>query len=160
MTSSIRIAVPLRTRAHRPTRTGLWTYVIRGDIATIVTAPVVYSVVIAFAVLDLWVTLYQAVCFRAWGIRRVRRRRYLVINRHKLGYLNGIEKLNCLYCSYTNGVIAYTREVAARTEQYWCPIRYRTRLRDPHKRYTAFVPYGDAAAYHSQLPLLRERLKK
>ena len=30
--------------------------------------------------------------------RRVRRSRYFVIDRHHLAYLNGIEKLNCVYC--------------------------------------------------------------
>ena len=63
-------------------------------------------------------------CFPIYGIERVQRRRYFAIDRHTLAYLNAIEKANCLYCSHANGVIAYVREVAARTEQYWCPIKH------------------------------------
>lgn len=145
---------------QRQLRTGVWRYVLLGDAATALTAPVIYSLLIPFVVIDAWVTAYQAICFRAWGIARVRRRSYFVIDRHKLAYLNAIEKVNCLYCSYANGVVAFVREVAARTEQYWCPIRHRTRARDPHSRYGGFIPYGDAEAYRMLLPSLRALLKK
>ena len=152
-------AAPLR-EYHRRYRARLWSYVLLGDALTALTAPVVYSLAIPFVALDAWVSLYQAICFRAWGMARVKRRRYVVVDRHKLAYLNGLEKLNCLYCSYANGVIAYVREVASRTEQYWCPIRHRRRVRDPHGRYEAFVPYGAAAEYRLALPALRDRLRK
>lgn len=144
---------------HRRHRPGLWLYFWQSSLATLVTAPVIYSPVIPFALLDAWVTFYQAICFRAWGIQPVRRRAYLVVDRHKLAYLNGIERLNCLFCGYANGVIAYVREVAARTEQYWCPIRHARRTRSPHERYQAFAPYGDLHAYRRDLPVFREELK-
>lgn len=146
--------------AHRRFRTGLWLYILRGDLPTLATAPLIYSLAVPFLLLDAWVSLYQAVCFRAWGILRVRRRAYFAIDRHKLAYLNGIEKTNCLYCSYTNGLLAYAREVAARTEQYWCPIHHARRVRAPHERYAAFAPYGDPGAYQRTLPRLRESLRK
>jgi hypothetical protein len=73
--------------------------------------------------------------------------------------LNGIERLNCLFCSYANGVIGYVREITARTEQYWCPIRHRRRVRHPHGRYETFVPYGDRARYRRELPSLRAALR-
>lgn len=79
---------------HRRLRTGLWRYLAQGDVATVITSPVIYSTVLPFALLDLWVTAYQAICFRAWGLRRVRRRDYCAIDRHELAYLNAIEKLN------------------------------------------------------------------
>jgi len=145
---------------HRRLRTGLWHYLSRAELATLVTSPVIYSVVVPFVVLDAWVWVYQAVCFRAWGIRPVRRRAYFAIDRHKLAYLNAFEKVNCLFCSYANGVIACVREVAARTEQYWCPIRHARRIRQPHPYYDAFLDYGDAAAYRRQLPRLRGSLKE
>ena len=146
--------------AHRRFRTGLWPYIWRGDLPTLLTSPLVYSLAAPFVLLDGWVGLYQAVCFRAWGIAPVRRRAYFAIDRHQLAYLNGVEKLNCLFCSYANGVIAFTREVAARTEQYWCPIHHARHIRDPHPRYAAFAPYGDPVAYRQGLPRLRGRLKK
>ena len=152
----------IQADAHtdRRHRTPLVSYVLRGDILTILTAPVTYSLIVPFVVIDLWVWFYQAVCFRAWGVRRVRRRAFFTIDRQHLGYLNGLEKANCLYCSYVNGLVAYVREVAARTEQYWCPIRDGRRVRNRHDRYAAFAPYGDGAAYRAMLPSLRARLKK
>jgi hypothetical protein len=146
---------PAVRASHRHARPGLWRYVFSGDMPTMVTAPVVYSLIVPFALLDLWIAIYQATCFRAWGIRRVRRRDFFAIDRHRLAYLNALEKLNCLYCSYANGLIAYVREVASRTEQYWCPIRHARRVRGTHDRYESFSPYGDARDYRERLAALR-----
>jgi hypothetical protein len=96
----------------------------------------------------------------AWGVRLVRRRDYFALDRHTLAYLNAIEKINCLYCSYVNGLIAYVHEIAARTEQYWCPIRHARRVRGAHQRYAAFAPCGDAWAYRRRLPMLRASVKR
>jgi len=144
--------------AHRRARVGLFTYLVSGDLLTLLTAPVVYLLILPVALLDGWVTLYQAICFRAWGLARVRRRPYFVFDRQRLAYLNGLERLNCVFCGYANGVFAYVREVAARTEQYWCPIRHGRRVRDPHAHYAHFVAYGDADAYRRALPSLRQAL--
>ena len=146
--------------ADRRHRTPLLAYVLRGDILTILTAPIIYSLIVPFMLVDLWVSLYQALCFRAWDVARVRRREFFTIDRRKLGYLNGLEKMHCVYCSYVNGLVAYVREIAARTEQYWCPIHDRRRVRGRHDRYAGFAPYGDGAAYREMLPALRAKLKK
>jgi hypothetical protein len=90
----------------------------------------------------------------------VRRRDYIVIDRHKLAYLNAIEKFNCVYCGYANGVLAYVREVAARTEAFWCPIRHRRTPAAPHGHYARFVNYGNAAGYRRNLPAIRRSLRK
>ena len=150
-------ALRMQQRRSRP---GLWRYVLGGNFATLLSAPIIYSTIVPFALLDAWISLYQAVCFRLWGLRRVRRRDYFAIDRHQLAYLNGLEKVHCLFCSYANGLIAYVREIAARTEQYWCPIRHARRTRLAHDRHTQFVPYGDAEAYRDRLPALRAALKK
>jgi hypothetical protein len=52
-------------------------------------------------------------------------------------------------------VLAYVREVAARTETYWCPIKHARPVRDPHARYHSFVEFGDAAGYRRRMPKLR-----
>jgi hypothetical protein len=87
------------------------------SVLNMLTTPLIYSLAVPFVVLDVWTTVYQWTCFPIYGISRVRRRSYFVIDRHKLAYLNLIEKANCMYCSYATGVIAYVREIAARTEQ-------------------------------------------
>ena len=112
------------------------------------------------ALLDTWVTIYQWVCFPIYGIARVPRRHYFVIDRHKLAYLNAIEKVNCTFCSYANGLLAYVREVAARTEQYWCPIKHARPLAVPHTRYHLFFDYGDAEGYRRGLVTLRRTLPR
>jgi hypothetical protein len=88
------------------------------------------------------------------------RRAYFVIDRHELAYLNGIEKVNCTFCSYANGLLAYVREVAARTEHYWCPIKNARAIPAPHHRYHFFLDYGDAEGYRQGLPALRDALRR
>ena len=133
--------------ADRRHRAPLLTYVLRSDIPTLLTTPVIYSLIVPFVVVDVWVSIYQAVCFRAWRLAPVRRREFFTVDRRKLGYLNALEKANCVYCSYVNGLIAYVREIAARTEQYWCPIRHARAIPVPHSRYHLFFEYGDADRY-------------
>ncbi len=56
---------------------------------------------------DLFISVYQAVCFPVYGIPKVRRKDYIAIDRNQLRYLNALEGFNCLYCSYGNGILAY-----------------------------------------------------
>lgn len=142
---------------QRSQKIGLWRYLRESRLSVLLTAPLIYSGWPVFALLDLFVSLYQAACFPAYGIPKVRRRDYLTFDRSDLPYLNAIEKFNCLYCSYGNGVLAYAREIAARTEQYWCPIKHARRVRDAHERYPAFFEHGDAEAYRQGLERLRRQ---
>jgi len=148
-----------RRAAHRRLKQSIPTYLRGADIWSLLTAPIIYSLLLPLVVMDLWVTMYQWICFPIYKIPYVRRRTYCVLDRHKLGYLNGIEKANCVFCGYANGLIAYVREVAARTEQYWCPIKHATSVAAPHDRYHLFVDYGDAEGYRRELPVLRRALR-
>lgn len=143
---------------QRSQRVGLWRYLRTSRPAVMLTAPLIYSGWVVFALLDLFVTVYQALCFPAYGMARVRRADYLAFDRAGLPYLNIIERFNCLYCSYANGVLAYAREVAARTEQYWCPIKHARRLREAHRHYPHFFEHGDAEAFRQGLERLRRAL--
>jgi len=135
-------------------------YVLQANWRSVATAPVIYAMIVPLVIVDLSFTLYQHICFRAYGVPRVRRREYLVNDRHKLAYLNTIEKLNCTYCGYGNGIIAYAREIVSRTEQYWCPIRHAHRLKDAHQRYSEFFDFGDAESYQRDLDRMRQSLKE
>jgi hypothetical protein len=97
--------------------------------------------------LDAALMVYQAICFRAYGIDRVNRSDHIILDRHRLHYLNGLQKLNCLYCSYANGLLALAVEIAARTEAYWCPIKHSQRPPAAHRLYRDFAEYGDAEAF-------------
>lgn len=148
------------SRQHKLLKTGLLTFLRHSPLATLVVAPAVYGLIVPIVLLDLAVSLFQLVCFTAWGMKRVGRADHVIVDRHRLGYLNGIEKLNCLYCGYANGVIAYAREVASHTEQYWCPIKHAFRVRSPHPRYRDFVDYGDADGFRAQLEELRDKVRE
>ncbi len=145
--------------AHRRLKQSVPRFLRESSIPNLLTAPLIYSLVVPIALLDAWMSLYQTICFRVYGIARVRRCKYIVIDRQHLAYLNAIEKLNCMYCGYANGVFAYVREIAGRTEQYWCPIRHARRVRAPHEHYRDFVDYGDAEGYRRRLIPLRRELR-
>ncbi|HEY7293256.1 MAG TPA: hypothetical protein VH583_25700 [Vicinamibacterales bacterium] len=146
--------------AHRRLKQSIPRFLRESDPLSLLTAPVIYSLIVPIAIVDAWITAYQYLCFRAYGIPRVDRNTFIVIDRQHLAYLNSIEKLNCMYCGYANGVFAYVREIAGRTEQYWCPIRHAKRVRDPHLHYREFVEFGDAHGYHRRLPVLRAEIRR
>ena len=144
-------------RQQRRYKIGLFRFLARTRFLVLLSAPLIYAGWIPFLLLDLFVTLYQAVCFPIFHIPKVKRSDYLVFDREDLPYLNLIEKFNCFYCSYGNGIAGYTREVAARTEQYWCPIKHARRLRDAHSRYPQFFEHGDGEALRQGLSRLRQQ---
>jgi hypothetical protein len=142
-------------REHRRLKTSLFRYVLQSRFFVILTAPFIYACIIPFALLDLFVSAYQAVCFPVYGIPKARRGDYMAIDRNKLRYLNALEGLNCMYCSYANGLLAYVVEIAGRTEQHWCPIKHARRVQHVHDRYLHFLPYGDASAYRERIDKVR-----
>ena len=144
---------------HRAARVRLADFLAAARPLVILTAPVIYALILPFVLLDLCVSLYQTICFPVYRIARVRRADHIAFDHQHLAYLNGLQKLNCLYCSYCNGLISYIREIAGRTEQYWCPIKHARRLAGQHDHYPDFVDYGDAEAYIDQSQPLRDRLE-
>lgn len=145
-------------RRHRQLRSKLLPYVFGAHPLIMLTSPVIYAGIVPFLLLDLFISVFQAVCFPIYGIAKVNRADYIVFDRHHLAYLNALEKLNCAYCSYSNGLIAYTREIAARTEQYWCPIKHARRVIGTHARYALFDDYGNGEGYQQRLEELRKGL--
>ncbi|WP_197411474.1 hypothetical protein [Sphingopyxis sp. H012] len=143
---------------QRKLKTSVRAFLARSSFGVIITAPVIYSMLLPLVLLDIWISVYQAICFRAYGIARAQRRDYIAFDRGRLAYLNWVEALNCAYCAYANGVIAYAREIGSRTEQYWCPIKHALRISDPHQRYYEFLEFGDAEGYRTRLAAFRELL--
>jgi hypothetical protein len=135
---------------HRLLRTSAWKHIRRARTVVVLTVPLVCLCLFPFLLLDLSVALYQTVCFPIYGIPKVRRRDYLIFDRGRLAYLNAIEKVGCVYCSYANGLLAYFAEIVARTEQRFCPIQHADPIERPHSRYPHFVAYGDARGYRER----------
>lgn len=121
----------------------------------LLTTPVIWACFIPIALLDVFMVVYQAICFPVYGIPKVKRSDYIRLDRRHLAYLNWAEKFNCEYCGYANGVLACATEVAARTEQYWCPIKHALRMKSMHSRYRHFFDYGDAEHYRRQIETVR-----
>lgn len=144
---------------HRETATGIRKYLMDSSLSSFAMAPVIYSLIFPALFLDLFVSVYQFLCFPVYQIQPVKRGDYIIMDRHHLKYLNWIERLNCEYCSYFNGLVAYVREVGARTEQYWCPIKHAKRGAPRHSLYKNFLDYGDMEGYAEKLSELRDRLK-
>ena len=138
-------------KAQQKFRIGVFRWLKESNPRNILSAPIIYSMIVPFVILDLTVSIYQLICFPLYKIARAKRRKYIVFDRHHLPYLNSIEKLNCAYCSYVNGLIAYSREIVARTEQYWCPVKHAHKVLDAHRRYARFAAFGDAEAYRTAI---------
>ena len=140
---------------HRRHRVGFLRYLLRSRFLIILTTPVIWMCIIPVALSDLIGSIYQAICFPIYGIPKVVRRDYLAFDRHRLSYLNFAEKFNCDYCAYANGVLAYFTEIAARTEQFFCPIKHAGCVKCAHSRYKTFLDFGDAERYRAHVEEIR-----
>jgi len=132
---------------HRELKVSLLSYIAKAKPLIVITAPVIYALIIPLLLLDICVSVYQALCFPAYGIAKVRRSDYFIFDRGHLAYLNSLQKLNCAYCSYANGLIGYVREIGGRTERYWCPIKHARRVIGAHKQYAEFADFGDVEVF-------------
>lgn len=112
-----------------------------------VSFPILWLPLIGVLVLDLLVTIYHEICFPIYGIEKVKRSEYiLIMDRNKLAYLNPLEKLGCMYCGYANGFLLYAKEIAGRTEKYWCGITHEGKpgfKAHPDQTKRGFARFGD-----------------
>lgn len=145
---------------HRRLKVGIFRWLATVRPQNYLTAPIIYGMIVPIVFFDLCLMIYQLTCFSIYRIARVRRSDYIVFDQRHLAYLNWIEKLDCLYCSYGNGLMAYAREIFARTEQYFCPIKHARRVRGTHERYSKFIDYGDAEDLHRKFEELRVALMR
>ncbi|MBT3280489.1 MAG: hypothetical protein HOF69_04205 [Campylobacteraceae bacterium] len=129
------------------------------SLITIISLPFIWMMIFPIIIIDIFVTIYQLVCFPLYKIPKVKRKDYVIMDRHTLFYLDKFQKVNCWYCEYFNGVVSYVREIAARTEQFWCPIKHSKPLKDRHSRYNNFFDYGDYKQYKKELEKRRSDFK-
>ena len=123
-------------------------------------SPLVYGVVIPAILFDIILFIYQQVIFRIFKFKFIKRSDYITFDRQYLGYLNPIEKLNCMYCSYFNGLMQYASAIAGRTELYFCPIKHAKKVAYQHDYYDEFLMYGDEDKYQEKLEALRKKFQK
>lgn len=113
-------------------------------------SPFIYAMIVPTVILDITVSLYQAICFPLWNVRKIKRSDYVIVDRHRLSFLSGFQKLNCLYCGYANGVFGFARMVAGETERFWCPIKHEQDIPSPHAFYIEFAEYNDAEGWKNR----------
>jgi len=143
---------------QRKWREGLPRYIINARFIHLLIAPVIYSLILPLVLLDIFITLYQWICFPVYGVKPVKRSEHIVIDRQYLPYLNLIQKINCVYCGYGNGVLSYAREIAGITEKFWCPIKHAHKTKEPHQKYYEFIEYGDGENYKERLHHIRAKI--
>ncbi len=144
---------------HKQYAKQLFHYITDAPLKHILSTPFIWSCIIPSLLMDVTISLYQVVCFPVYGIPKVKRQDYIIFDRQHLQYLNLIEKINCAYCSYINGLFAYAQEIAARTEQFWCPIKHAKRIKGLHSRYQEFIAFGDAKTYRTHFDTVRHNFK-
>lgn len=155
-----RIVFPPAAMLHlRKNQKSVWQGLAKCPWPVLAVAPVVYAAIIPVLILDAFISAYQAICFPVLGIAKVRRIDFISLDRGQLPYLNWVERFNCDYCAYFNGVVAFSRELASLTEQYFCPIRHALAPRGMNERSKDFLPYGDGKDYHARQKLMQAKLK-
>ena len=138
-------------QAHKRLKIGFFRWLVTNRPQNLITGPIIYAMIVPLVMLDAFVSFYQMACFPIYGIAKVKRANYIVLDRQHLAYLNWIEKFHCTYCAYGSGLIAYMNEIIARTEQYFCPIKHARKILGTHAHYAKFLDYGDATDYEARL---------
>ena len=111
---------------------------------TLLSLPFLYGMSIPLFLLDIALFLYHLTVFPFLGIKRVPRKQYIRIDRHRLSYLPWVLKLGCAYCGYANGLLHYAVRIAGDTERYFCPSKHQETPEfhaPPH--HNQFAEYGE-----------------
>jgi len=122
----------------------------------LLSSPIIYAMIIPAVLLDIILFIFQQVIFRIYKFKFIKRSDYIIYDHQYLGYLNPIEKLNCLYCSYFNGLMQYAAAIASRTELFFCPIKHAKKVAYEHDHYLKYFEYGEGDDYQSKLKKLRD----
>jgi len=126
----------------------------------LLTSPLIYAMVVPAILFDMLLFLYQKIIFGIYKFEFVKRSDYIIFDRQYLGYLNVIEKISCMYCSYFNGLMHYASAIVNRTELYFYPIKHAKKIAYQHDYYDEFLVYGDEDEYQKKLEELRKKFQK
>ncbi|RJQ16755.1 hypothetical protein C4573_01680 [Candidatus Woesearchaeota archaeon] len=73
---------------------------------------------------DIFARQFQFVYFGLHDIPKIKRSDYFAMDRQLLSKLTFFQKMNCMYCEYANGVVAYIKAVVNQMEIYSCAIKH------------------------------------
>ena len=146
--------------AHKKQKKSIFETIFTAQIREIISIPFIYAMYFPALLLDFMLFIYQQTAFRLYRIPLVKRSDYVVYDRWQLEYLNLIQKINCIYCSYFNWVVQYAVEVAWRTEKYWCPIKHAKKEFWWHDWEKYFADYWDAQWFKETFCSIKEFKKE
>ena len=120
----------------------------------LISMPLLWLPLPILIVLDIVTEFYHHTCFPLYGIPKVKRSKYIqIFDRNKLRYLNITQKLGCMYCGYANGLATYFKEIAGRTEKYWCGIMHEKKPGfkiQTHQTKQDFAKFGDEKDFNKK----------
>ncbi len=122
-----------------------------------ISIPFIWMMIFPMVLFDIFLETYHRICFRLYGIPIVNRQSYIRMDRQKLSYLKWYDKINCAYCGYANGLMAYGVKIAGDTEKYWCGIKHvpGNGFKEP-AHHKDFLKYGDEKAYKNKYCKLKK----
>ena len=122
------------------------------DLKHFLTAPIIDSMLVPLFFTDICCEIYHRLCFPVYNLPYIKRQNYIKIDRHRLSYLSGFDKMNCAYCGYANGLAGYWTKIAGETEKYWCGIKHNNSkgFVEP-EHHKGFYEYGDDSKFRKRL---------
>jgi hypothetical protein len=103
----------------------------------------IWSAIVPLIIIDIYATIYQKVYFTIQGIPKIKRSKYLNLDRWNLSKLSIGQKISCIYCSYANGIAAWFKAIVNQTETYSCAIKhqYKTPGQEHQSNYAEYKKY-------------------
>jgi hypothetical protein len=109
-----------------------------------ISSPFIYGLGITLILFHIVLEIYHQVAFRLYNLELVDYKKYIKIDRYKLSKLTILQKINCVYCGYANGLLPYAVAIAAETEKYWCGIKHNF---DDNSKFIEPAHHKDFAEY-------------
>jgi len=146
----------------RKKKKSAWDSIFSTELREFISIPFIWWMLIPAVFLDICLFIYQNTAIRLYKIPLTKRSDYIVFDRKELAYLNWIQKINCMYCSYVNWLFQYWVEIAWRTEKYWCPIKHARKKSWEHAWEEYFADYWDVDEFKKTFCSIDEfkKLKK
>jgi hypothetical protein len=91
--------------------------------------------VLVFAQVRLAEIVLYPVVARLGKLPRYRSSEWVNLSRHKYDGLIGYDLLWCWYCDWMTGVWALGSEMLRNIESFWCPIRFRSEIKNQNVAY-------------------------
>lgn len=100
-----------------------------------------YLMIVPLVLADFSLWQFQQLYFGIYRIPKINRKKYFCFDRHLLSQLTIVQKINCAYCTYANGVIHFASAVAAQMERYSCAVKH-TKNVPGHQHQADFIEYA------------------